>query len=500
MTGDDLTLAIDAGTSVIKAVVFDGGGDEKVVVSRPTALSSPHPGWIEQDMAEVREMAFACAAEAARRAPGTISRIALTAQGDGAWMIRGDGQPARPAVLWNDARAVQIVDRWTDDGRLEEAFRINGSLGNLGLPHAILSWFLENDPDALADVRDVVTCGSWLFESLTGRRGLHPSEASAPWLDVRTGQYSEEIIELFDLADIKAKLPVVLGARDLTAALSPRAAREMRLQPGLPVTLAPYDVLSTAVGGGCVATGSAFCILGTTLCTGIITEAPDTQGAPTGLTLLGIDGSRATRVFPTLAGTEVVHWARGVMGLAAAEEVTALAARSVPGARGVRVLPYLAEAGERMPFLDPDARGAILGLKVSTRQEDVARGVLEGLAHTIRDCLDASGAHPRELILSGGGSASEVWCQVIADVTGVPVVRVQGTQIGAKGAMMYAAVANGSFSDLEEAAERVVIRGASYAPDPGVREFFDERHTDFLRTRVALAERWVTWRTTDKER
>ncbi|WP_439593030.1 FGGY family carbohydrate kinase [Microbacterium sp.] len=492
-TSSGTTLAVDAGTSLIKAVVFDEFGTERLVIRRKTSLSSPHAGWAEQDMTEVRDSVLECIAEAVGQTDRTIDRIAITAQGDGAWMVAHDGQPARPAVLWNDARAVDIVDGWTRDGLLEQAFRVNGSLGNLGLPHAILAWFLENDPAAIAGIRDVVTCGSWLFESLTGCRGLHPSDASAPWLDVETGSYAPSLFKLFGLEGIRALIPPVLCEDELTAPLLPGVSRITGLPDGIPVTLAPYDVVSTGAGGGSVSPGSAFCILGTTLCTGVVTRSAVTSGAPTGLTLLS-PGPLIVRAFPTLAGTEVVRWVGDLLGLTDAAEVTQLAGGSAPGARGVRVLPYLSEAGERMPFLDPDARGAMLGITTRTSRADIARATLEGLAHTIRDCVVASGAEVEELVLSGGGSASALWCQVIADVTGISTVRVEGTQIGAKGAMLHALVAAGAYSGLAEAAAATVTRGALHVPDPALRTFFDDRHDDFLLTRAALAERWATWR------
>ncbi|MGO2746986.1 FGGY family carbohydrate kinase [Microbacterium sp.] len=487
------TLAVDAGTSLIKAVVFDERGREQVVVRRSTVIDSPHPGWAEQDMTEVLDVVRSCIADAARQYARPIARLAITGQGDGAWMVGHDGKPVRPAVLWNDARAVGVVDEWTRDGTLDEAFRLNGSLGNLGLPNAILAWFLAEDPDAIGDVRDVVTCGSWLFESLTGARGLHPSDASAPWLDAMTGQYSDDLFELFGLCSVRGLIPPVLTADELTQPLRASVAESVGLEAGIPVTLAPYDVVTTATGGGSIATGSAFCILGTTLCTGAVVETISTEGAPTGLTLHGGEGQAVTRAFPTLAGTGVVEWVREMLGVEDAAALTELARGSEPGARGVRMWPYLSPAGERMPFLDADARGVIGGITFSTARADIARATLEGLAHVIRDCLNASGAQITELVVSGGGSASDLWCQVIADITGVETVRVAGTQVGAKGAMLYAVVAAGDYENLQAAARALVDRADKFTPDRSARALFDERHEDFLQTRDALSGRWRGW-------
>lgn len=487
------SLAIDAGTSLIKAVIFDASGDEQLVVRRPASISSPRPGWAEQDMREVLATVIACTAEAVDRWNAPIDRVAITAQGDGAWMIDDRGEPVRPAVLWNDGRATDVVDRWTRSGVLDEAFSVNGSLGNLGLPHAIVAWFRKNQPSELSAVRDIVTCGSWLFQSLTGARGLHPSEASAPWMDISSGEYSEELFALFGLQDVRHLVPDMLIGDEQTQPLRASLARATGLPSGIPVTLAPYDVVSTATGSGAVNTGSAFCILGTTLCTGVLTDRIDTGGTPSGLSLVSGYPTSPIRAFPTLAGTEVVEWVRQILGLESTAAVTELAGRSAPGAHGVRVMPYLSPAGERAPFLDPSARGAILGVTTTTTPSDVARATLEGLAHTIRECVHAARADVDELIVSGGGAASTLWCQVIADVTGIRTTRVDGTQIGAKGAMMHAAVAAGLHADLGAAASALVRRAETFEPQSPARDLLDARHEDFLLTRAALADRWAVW-------
>ena len=134
---------------MIKAVLMGDDGRELLVVRRPTAVLTPRPGWSEQDMGAVLQAVTECVTEAARGAAEPVSRLAVTAQGDGAWLVDADGRPVRNAVLWNDARAADVVDAWTRDGLLDEAFRRNGSVGNRGLPHAIMRWLEDHEPAAL---------------------------------------------------------------------------------------------------------------------------------------------------------------------------------------------------------------------------------------------------------------------------------------------------------------------------------------------------------------
>ncbi|HEX6358919.1 FGGY-family carbohydrate kinase [Actinophytocola sp.] len=480
MADNEVAVCVDAGTTVIKTVVFDADGRELAVTRRVTAVRHPRREQCEQDMAEVWDAVVATVREAAERVARPVRLLAVTAQGDGAWLVDADGRPVRPAVLWNDGRAADIVRGWRADGTLERAYRVNGSLTNAGLPNAILRSLGETKHTAL-------TCGGWLFLKLTGVRGIEKSEASAPWLDIHRGTYSTELTDLYGIDP--AVLPPLL-----TEQVQPLTATELGLPAGTPVVLAPYDIVTTAFGTGATAAGQATCILGTTLCTEMLVEAPDTTGEPSGLTLdFGVSGL-IMRSFPTLAGTGVVDWLVDLLGLADHAEVTALASQAPPGADGLRVWPYLSPAGERAPFLDPAASGLVTGMLFGHGRTHLARAVLEGLAHVIRDCLDAAPGRPVELGLCGGGAASPLWCQLIADITGVPAVSTEDSQVGAKGAQVFALTALGDYPDLTAAAAALVRRGARYEPNSSTLDLYEQAHTEFLKTRALAATRWAQWR------
>lgn len=489
-----VTLCVDAGTTLIKAVVFDETGHEIAVADVPTAVSSPAPGHSEQDMDEV----WAATVEAIRSASGSAGRrielIAVTAQGDGAWLVDADQRPVRPAILWNDARAGDVLADWTRRGVLAEAFEVNGSLSNLGLPNAILADLRDREPESLARTAAVLTCGSWLFLRLSGVAGLHPSDASAPWLDIRSRSASEALLELYGLGDQTRLLPTVLTPEQTVRPLRVEVADALGLTREIPVVLAPYDVVAMATGTGTAQPGQAYCVLGTTLCTGTVLERPDTSGEPAGLTLdIGL-GTSYLRAFPTLAGTGVVDWAVSLLGLSGPAELAALATTVPPGADELSFWPYLSPAGERAPFLDTAASGVLAGLHFQHGRAHLARAVLEGLGRVIRDCLDATGVAATELRLCGGGAASDEWTQLLADLTGVATVRTTDTQVGAKGALVHALVSTGHRSDLDAAIRDLVVTRDRHEPDPSTRALYDRRHRAFLEDRQAFAQRWSTWR------
>ncbi|MBO0829983.1 MAG: carbohydrate kinase [Streptosporangiales bacterium] len=484
-------LAVDVGTSMIKTVVFGDDGRELAVTRVATEVSRPHPGWAEQDMDAVWSAVVRTVREALPRTPDPVRFVALTAQGDGCWLVDEAGRPTGPAVLWSDGRAADAVEDWRRRGVLEAAFRRTGSLTFAGLPNAILAWLGTHDPDRLERSAAALFCGGWVFLRLTGAVAVDESDASAPFLDPATRAYADDVVDLFGLAWAKRLLPEVRGDDRRVAELTGAAADELGLPAGLPVVLAPYDVASTALGAGAVERGQACGILGTTLCTEVVRDGVETAGEPAGLTIALDSAGRVLRAFPTLAGTEVLGWAARVLDLDGPVELGELARRAEPGAGGVLFLPYLSPAGERAPFLDPHARGTWWGLSLEHDRTHVARSVFEGLSLVIRDCLVEAAADVTELRVCGGGAASDDWCRLIADVTGVPTVRPADTEVGAKGAFLVGLVATGAEPDLARASERYVRVGAAREPDPARARAYTAGFEDFRAVRDIAARGWA---------
>lgn len=486
-------ICVDAGTTMIKAVGYDDRGTETVVVRRPTVVDRRRPGWAEQDMAAVRDAAFDAVRDVARQLDRPVGFLAVTAQGDGCWLVDDAAVPTGPAILWHDARAATVVRDWAQRGVLAEAFPDNGSVVSTGLPNAILTWLRAHDPDRVEASAAALTCGGWLFAQLTGVLLAEESDAAAPFVDLRTGAYSDRLLELFDLRWARRLLPPIVGDGQRIAALRADVADGLGLPAGTPVVAAPYDIASTALGVGAVRPGQACSILGTTLCTEIVTD--DAGGvvanaaAPVGLTItLGAPG-RHLRAMPTLAGTEVLTWACRLLQLDHPTDLARLAARASASDDGVIFLPYLSPAGERAPFLDPDASGTLLGVTVEHGPEHIARAVYEGLCMAIRDCLTATGVTPTELLVCGGGAANPYWTQLIADTTGVPVIRAADDETGARGAYIIGAAAIGC-GTVEGLIDAHVRARDAFEPSPAASDRAEGRFATFVAARTHLTGLW----------
>lgn len=480
------SIGVDIGTSIVKAVRFgdqlevQDQAQQSVPVLRSDALSS------EQDMAgvlaAVQEVIAAVAPD-----DGFVEQVSVTAQGDGCWLVDNQGQPTGPAILWSDARASTLVDDWEAAGVLRRAFDITGSYGNAGLPSAILAWLKSQDPQRLERSYASLTCGSWIHLSLTGRTVIDVSEACNPWLDAGTLDYSDDVLAAYGLSDLRRLLPPVVDGAERVGELTSAQADILGLRPGTPVVLAPYDVVSASVGVGAVSPGSGFAVLGTTLCVAAPSADPGLGRDPAGMALATGSG-RWLLAYATLAGTEVLEWWARTLGRRSAAELTILAAESdtdhVP-----LLLPYLSPAGERAPIRDASARGAVLGLDFTHTPADVARGAMEGLTMAVRDCLRASEQQIDVLRVTGGGSRSDLWTQMLADALQRPVQRTSGEQTGALGAILSGRVSLGLDTDLADSVDRLIKVERAFEPTEDGQAHMDRVFDRFLRARDHLVHR-----------
>ncbi len=483
-------IAVDAGTSVIKAVAFADDGRELAVGRTETEVLRPRLGYSEQDMPGTWNAVVTAVRAVVVRISEPVRGIVTTAQGDGCWLVDETGAPTGNAILWNDGRAADIVSGWHDSGVIEQAFRLSGSVAYSGLPNAILQWLRRNEPDRVSTAKYALTCNGWIFSQLTGEFAADLSDASNPFSNVREETYFQQLLSLYGAEEFARLLPVIRRDQELIAPLSLDAAETLGVPAGTPVIMAPYDIVSTAIGAGSVSPGQACIILGTTICTEMILSSLNLDGSPSGTTIAMGDG-QYLRAMPTLAGCESLQWAAEVLNTKDIGGLGDVASSTECDAHSPFFLPYLSPAGERAPFLDPAARGSLHGLSLTHSRAQVTRSIYEGLSFVIRDCLENTCTElPKEIRVCGGGSQSAVWCQMISDVTGVKVIRPGGTETGARGAHIFALALTGSLESLVDGINRFVGSTAEFQPSMHRHNLYGERFSKFKKLRDLSAPQW----------
>jgi xylulokinase len=191
----------------------------------------------------------------------------------------------------------------------------------------------------------------------------------------------------------------------------------------------------------------------------------------------------------TLSAGASFRWWRDVAGSGRDyEELTRMAAEAPPGSEGLIFLPYL--AGERTPHLDPNARGAFVGLHLRHTAAHLARAVMEGVVFSLKDCLDLVaelGLPVTEIRATGGGARSRLWRQLQADVFGLPVHRNQVDEGPAFGAALLAGVACGAFASVEQTSSVVRVEPDPDVPDPAAHDLYERQRRTYSKLYKAMA-------------
>jgi erythritol kinase len=479
------SIGIDVGTSMTKAVLFDGSGRPIAGAERPTRIYQPRPDRAEHDIDEVVAGAGAVIAELVHQVPGTVPLLlSVTGQGDGCWLVDEDARSVGPAVSWMDGRAARVVDGWAEDGTAETVYRANGNAIFPGSHAAILRWMDEHAADQLDRAATASYCKDVVFQRFTGIRATDPSEASLPFGLPDGSGYSDELLAACGLghrAELLAPVVRPLPAAPLAAA----GAAMTGLREGTPVVSGPFDLAASPIGAGVRRPGDGLLIIGTTLGCEVLVDRLDVSGEVTGMHLATATAGQWVRVLPAMAGCAALDWALELVGMTAAQ-VSGAIEQSQPGAGGVEVLPYLAPSGERAPFVDPAASGQVTGLRVSTTSSDIIRAVCEGIAFAARDCFESTEITGR-LAVGGGGAKSRAWLQIFADVLQRPLCVSGAPAIGARGAVLAALAAMGTPVDVEEwtRPEEVV------EPDATAAGRYDELFGRYLRHRRTARSLWV---------
>lgn len=473
-----LFIGLDAGTSLVKAAIFDLSGRQLGEAWSRTGISRPHPGWSELDPEE----AWQAAQDVLRRLVGDsgvdrarIGGIGLTGAMVGAWVVDEAGNALRPGITWEDSRTQPLIDERLaeDPGFLSRIFASSGSMMQQGCTLPLLEWLVRNEPHVLARARYVMSYKDFLRMRLTGRAATDRSEASVIPGSARERSRSDAMIALFGLGDVAHLLPPVMESETFIGGLLPAAAEAIGLPAGVPVTIGAGDVAATIIGAGGFATGAATAVLGTTAMVGVCHDRPVFEPADVGL-LFTLPGERWYRAMVNVAGTLNLDWAFSALAPDIAsrpdrfETMTAMVRAVPPGADGLVYLPYLSESGIIAPVVDQHARAQFHGLSPRHGRPALFRAVLEGVAFAMRDLFDALGFSGERVLLTGGGAQNPFWAQMIADAIGRPVHVPDGTQFGARGAALLAATAAGRFPTVADASASVVGHGGvAYEPDAG---------------------------------
>ncbi|KQT85313.1 xylulokinase [Aurantimonas sp. Leaf443] len=464
-----VTLGLDLGTSSLKALVVGEDGVPVASASAPLSVERPQFGWSEQAPDDWIAATRTVMAELAAAHPGllsTVSAIGLSGQMHGATVLGADERPLRPCILWNDTRAHAEAAELDDAA----ARAITGNIVFPGFTAPKLLWLARHESATFARVCRVLLPKDYLRLWLTGEAISDLSDAAGTsWLDTGARDWSDEMLARTGLD--RTAMPRLVEGSAPGGRLRAEVAAELGLAPGIVVAGGAGDNAASACGVGIVRPGAGFLSLGTS---GVLFTATRSY-EPVPQTALHTFCHAVPGLWHhmgvTLSAAGSLDWLSKLLQEGPAELVARLGDR--PRApRRLLFLPYL--SGERTPHNDAAVRGTLLGLEADTDRADMARAVLEGVAFSLRDCLEAGGAgeRPDELIAVGAGSRSDHWLSLIATVLGIALVRPAAGDFGAALGAARLALCAETGADPASVMTRPPL-AARFEPDASLRGAFE---------------------------
>jgi sugar (pentulose or hexulose) kinase len=469
-------IGIDAGTTMIKSVAFSLDGGTFCQSSVENAVNRPKSSWAEQSMVTTWKKTAQTISEVVDQLDDAdeIVSVGVTGQGDGCWLIEKDGTPVRPAILWSDGRATEILKEWQDAGVTTDVYNICRGTQFPGSSLVVLKWLMDNEPDRYKQADTVFFCKDWLKYRLTSEVTTDLSDASLPYLDAETATYSDEVLELVGMPEVADLRPPLAKGTEVIGEVTKDAAIETDLPVGTPVVSGFIDIAATAFGSGVAHPGEGSSIVGTTSVSQTLIDEPPASDTQAGFTFT-LDGEKElwTQVMASMTGTPNLDWAIEEIMDKSEFNLIEEDVESIPiGSDGVLYLPFLSTAGERAPFLNTNARAQFMGLTQEHSQAHLVRAVYEGISLAMRDCYSHIQCEADQIYLGGGGANSEFWCQMFADCLNTSIVIPEGSEFGAKGAALLAGIGVGVYDDLTNAVERTSSVEKSFEPQPkNVREY-----------------------------
>jgi xylulokinase len=436
---------LDLGTGSLKAILIDENARIVAEATRAYTVHAPQAGWAESNPNDWWTATREAVLELGHG--DEISAIGFSGQMHGVVLSNAKGQALRSAILWADTRSSLELEQYEN---LEPASlqRLANPLVT-GMAGASLLWLKGHEPELLKSARWALQPKDWLRFQLTEQAFAEPSDASGTLLyDLERDSWAFDVIDKLELP--QTLFAPLKGSSEIAGTLSSKAANQLGLRAGIPVAMGGGDTPMAMFGSGILQPGMVQLSIGS----GAQIVAPRDAAI--------IDTTLRTHLYRAVTPNGLyamaamqnaglaLEWVRSMLGLD--WETAYLEAFAVEaGANNLSFLPYL--MGERTPHLNPNARGAWVGLALSHNRGHLMRAAFEGVAFAIRDGFEAlleTGLEAPALRLAGGGTTVQLWRQLLADILQRPLYTGEISSASARGAALLAGVASGVFSSCED--------------------------------------------------
>ena len=480
-----LYIGVDLGTSAVKLLLMNEKGGIEKIVSREYPIYFPQAGWSQQNpedwyretIAGIKELVSECD-------KSQVAGISFGGQMHGLVILDKDDNVIRPAILWNDGRTYKECDYLNNVIGKDKLSEYTANISFTGFTAPKVLWIKNNEPENFAKIEKIMLPKDYIAYMLSGVHCTDVSDASGMLLfDVKNKCWSKEMLDICGIKE--SQMAKIFESYETVGTLKADVAAELGLSTSVKIVAGAGDNAAAAVGTGTVGDGNCNISLGTSGTIFISSKK------------FGVDANNALHAFAHADGAYHLMgcmlsaascnkwWMDDIIGTDAyAEEqkkITKL------GENHVYFLPYL--MGERSPHNDPNARGCFIGMTMDTSRADMTQAVLEGVAFALRDSLEVArslGIKIERTKICGGGAKSPLWKKMIANIMNLKVDVIASEEGPAYGGAMLAAVANGEFASVEDAAAKLVKVIDTVEPTPELVVKYEERYQKFKKIYPAV--------------
>jgi len=496
-------LGTDNGCTVAKAALFTLDGKEVAVASRKIKAITPHQGFSEMDMTAT----WAATADSIREVvqeskidPKDIACIASAGHGNGLYLVDKQGNPVRNAISSTDARARAYSDKWVADG-VDKLIRPKTMQSVWAAqPNALLAWLRDNEPETFGKAGWVLMCKDYIRFRLTGRIAAELTDMSGTSLmNVGEADYDQDVLDAFGIGEMRGLLPPLVRSSEICGQVTDEAAAATGLAAGTPVAGGLFDIDACALSSAITDESQLCMVAGTWGNNQYISRTPVVDDAVFMTTCYVMDGyylmlegsatSASNLEWLVTEFFQAERKAAGQRGASVYEVCNELVASTKPGDCGLVFLPFLYGSN-----VHPDAKACFVGLDGWQKRAHVVRAVYEGVVFSHRwhvEKLLKYRRMPECIRLTGGAARSEVWVRMFADIFQVPVEIPDGTELGALGAAICAAVAAGWYDSFPAAMKAMVRFSRRQEPNKALAEVYQAKRTRYNQILQALGPVWA---------
>ena len=473
-----VVIGLDIGTTSTIGILIRLPGTVLATASRPVSLSSPHPGWAEEDPRQWWTNACEITRELMTHVrPDELKGIGVTGMLPAVVLLNDRGELLRPSIQQSDGRCGAEVEALRTEVDEPAFLKRAGNGINQQLVAPKLRWIETHEPDVFRRIATVFGSYDYVNWRLTGERAVEQNWAlEAGFVDLATHEIADDLVALARIP--RSALPPKSVSHRLLGRVTDEVAAATGLPAGVPVVGGAADLIASALGAGVVRPGDVLLKFGGSVDVLIATDrvAPDPRLYLDYHLVPGLympNGCMAT------GGSGLNWFVDAFAGGKSHRDLDRLAAAVPAGAEGVAVLPYF--LGEKTPIHDPSARGAFTGLSLAHGLGHLWRALLEAYAYAIRhhvEVLNDIGHRTEAYLASDGGTRSDVWMQIVADVIGSPVQRLSGHPGSCLGAAWTAAIGC-SLADDWMGVARFVSKGDLVRPNPATATTYRDGYARF---------------------